>query len=333
MTKLTPLLICAVLASGCKTTPATPAAPETGQGTPVAPTWLNAAGAASFRPVLTVDGRPYLHVANALHSFKWSEPESLQDLSFPSCFDDEEVECPKVQPASDAAVAKVGPAPQAGSVYLVTHTGLCAPKLGTLVTINTTGCDPSVALAYPMTGCDGAYAPLALTGVANGADLRWRAAVDGPKEHYAAGATLADPGHNAAVATWFKASVPVAPGVPLEARALLVTATTEHESVQARMAAAHLHRPQCEDEIFELDAVGIQAGDSWHPVPDVGHLAGVISSGGHAVALVTNDTIHFGVHLRAEGYAFNDGGSFEYYRDNEECYDTGKIGYEQDCAP
>ena len=324
------LLLASILAvTSCKTAPELVAPAQV----VAAPTWSSATGVTEFLPIITVEGRPYLLAAHALHSFEWGDEEHLRGLRFPVCFDDNAADCPKVQPATDDMVTQVGSAPEAASVHLITPTGLCAPAIGKLAVVNTTGCDPSLALAFALTGCSGAFAPVAIQGPSAGSDVRWVPATRGALKRYVAGRTLADAGHSARVASWFTATVPAEPGTPLDARTMLQTAAGEREVVKARRAAAHLHRPQCEDMTFELDEVGIEVGPDWRPVSDAHDLAGAVFADGYAVAILSDDGTHFGVYVRGPGDGFSQVASLSYYRDNEECYDTGPVGYEQDCAP
>lgn len=328
-------LLCAALLTltSCKT--ATPPAKDTPPAKVEAaapPVWASLAEKTEFTPIIFAEKRPFLLVESALFTFEWSQRQDLKDLKFPPCFEDEEVECAKVFPADEATVAKLGAPPSVETIRLVTTKGLCKPALGPLTWINTTECEPSVALVYPLLSCDGPVAPVALRNHPDTPAMTWVPAVDGPIEPYAAGTQLADAGHDKAIKAWWKANVKEEAGIELEARTLLQSADSGREKIKAHRAAAHLHRPECHDEIWEIDAVGLETDTGWTPLPDVRDIAGVIAIDGFAAAIVCDDTLDMRVHTRTAS-GFESSAELPYYRDHEECYSTGKIGYEADCAP
>jgi hypothetical protein len=130
--------------------------------------------AAALRPVLTQDGVSYLWLA-----YEWTSDATPAWRRAPAgCWSEVDgaarrSDCPSSVAVPAEALGTLPSLPTTLSVIGVD--GPCTATIGAAVIIPTNGCEESVTVVAPLTGCPAEVAPLGLADAAFDGDLRWRA--------------------------------------------------------------------------------------------------------------------------------------------------------------
>lgn len=298
--------------------------------------WSALSGGATPAAVVHFQNKPFLFAEIVVRSFGEPENEALRDLPEPpDCQDSEsrgDAPCPISIPAP-AAAARALPAMPA-TVTVIGPAGTCEAKVEPLAVVRSSGCEPSVTLAFPLVGCEGPVAPVALRGGTTAAkDLQWVPVVEGPVEELHAPDAPADPSHRMWALEWLSGAAPAPPGVPVEMRARRNVATAGEESVEVWMAARHVRLPECNDTVSDHNALWLRRGERWIPVTDSPDMVGIVRQGGRVALVVLDDSRFIGAWGRTGEETFKQVLQARHFRDNEECYGPRGVGYESDCAP
>lgn len=287
-------------------------------------------------PVITwKDGKRYAVLHTELM------PEKLP--THPSCEVDEDslsFVCSEPIPLKGAPPEGLKPGDWAG-LTAITKTGPCALEVGAPVSLETSGCESSMTLAVPISGCED-YAPL-VTGGAPPAELRWVPKVEvvgdlGPKSLPTAlrpwivqelQETLVDLEVLEAMEPMTKGNSGIAElGVELA-----------KERWQTRMAGFQIVLSECDSWVPTFVENVMIAGEE---PPRKVNLPGDVATGwigaldfkGRLVAFVTRGETDTGLVARQSGGGFRSLHDLQHWAENEECFaGSGPLSFEELCGP
>lgn len=268
-------------------------------------------------------------------------PEKMP--THPSCEVDEEslsFVCGEPIPLKGALPEGLKPGAWAG-LSAITKAGPCALEVGAPVSLETSGCESSITLAVPISGCED-YAPLVTAG-APAAELRWAPKVEvvgdlGPKTLPTAlrpwiveelQATLVDLDVLAAMGPMTRGNSGIAElGVELA-----------KERWQTRMAGLQIVLSACESWVPTFVETVMVAGEE---PPRKVNLPSDVATGwigaldfkGRLVAFVTRGETDTGLVARQSGGTFRSLHDLQHWAENEECLSgSGPLSFEELCGP
>ncbi|MCE9571969.1 MAG: hypothetical protein K8W52_02315 [Deltaproteobacteria bacterium] len=243
---------------------------NTGPVVPLPAGLLHEAGA--LRPVITRNGATYLW----LH-YEWPNddtpaweraPEGCWE-PYGSGAEAAKATCPPSLPVPAEARASLGALPHTLGVIGVD--GPCTATVGAPIVISTAGCEPSVTVVAPLTGCAANVAPFGLADAAFDADLRWRGrATADPIPIGAKPPALRDPLVARYAAQWL-AEPTFAPAGRHDAAIVSAQLDGGVESLTAIELAAVVGTAgdQCEWTVENRSVIGVRRGDTLTPLPAI----------------------------------------------------------------
>ncbi|MBK9035534.1 MAG: hypothetical protein IPL61_30470 [Myxococcales bacterium] len=315
------------------------AAPGNRSGGAEPPADLLSRHAGAMRPVLVEDGKPYLW----LHMIQPYGDTPDEAPPAPACAE-ENTDCWKTMPAPADKAAALGPLP--ATVTVLTAKGTCVAKVEPVVIVNTSGCEPSMTYAAPLTGCDDAIAPVAFTAADVANDLRWLPA---PPVKMAAlpadAAALTDLVQRRYVAGWLAAGNLA--GTRRDGRTGVVSVDAGAEALTTVVAGALVgdSADECELNAADEQVLGLRRGDDFTELaltegPEVdGYVArvtewdGAIAWRDRVVGVISGRPRQVMVHAVGPGTPSTPLFTETIWWDNEECTQGTWSGVEYPCGP
>lgn len=314
-------------------------APGNRSGGETPPADLLSKHAGAMRPVITEDGKPYLW----LHMIEPFGDQPEEAPAAPACAE-ENIDCWKTMPAPADKAAAFGPLP--ATVTVLTAQGACTAKVEPVVIVNTSGCEPSMTYAAPLSGCAPAIAPVAFTGPDVATDLRW---LPTPPVKMAAlpddAAAITDPVQRRYVAGWLTSGNLT--GKRRDGRTGVVSVDAGAEALATVVAGALVGdtTEECELNAATEEVLGLRRGDEFTELaltegPEVdGYVLrvtewdGAIAWRGRVVGVVSGWPRSVMVHAIGAGAAPTPLYDQTIWWDNEECTQGNWSGVEYPCGP
>ena len=294
--------------------------------------------ATAMRPVLIEGGKPYLW----LHLIQPYGDTPEEAPPAPACAE-ENIDCWKTMPAPADKAAAFGALP--ATVTVLTAQGTCAAKVEPVVIVNTSGCEPSMTYAAPLTGCGDALAPVAFTAADVATDLRWLPAPPVKMAPLTDAAAIKDPVQRRYVEGWL-ASGSLA-GTRRDGRTGVVSVDAGDEALTTVVAGALVgdSDDECELNAAGEQALGLRRGDDFTElkltegpeldgyVVSVTEWDGAIAWRGRVVGVVSGRPRQVMVHAVGPAAAATPLFVETIWWDNEECTQGTWSGVEYPCGP
>jgi hypothetical protein len=293
--------------------------------------------AGAMRPVIMEDGKPYLW----LRLMEPFSDEADQAAAMPTCAEQDR-DCWHAMPAPDDKATAFAPLP--ATVTVLTAQGACTAQVGSVMIVNTSGCDLSITYAAPLTGCGDALGPVAFAAADVATDLRW---LPTPPVKMAAlpsdAASIKDPVQRRYVERWLASSLA---GKRRDGATGLVAVDAGGEALATVVAGAVVgdNPDECELSAVTEEALGLRRGDEFTELhlsdaPEVDgyvrHVTewdGAIAWRGRIVGVVSGGPRDLVIHAIGPGAAPTPIYNQSIWWDNEECTQGTWSGVEYPCG-
>ncbi|MEZ4340993.1 MAG: hypothetical protein R3B82_30580, partial [Sandaracinaceae bacterium] len=240
--------------------------------------------------------------------------------------------CPASIPAPEGMAQEAPP-----TVSVVTAAGPCEAQVGAAVLLDTSGCEPSITLAHPLTGCSAPVAGLAVVGARFDPDLRYLAAPEvrvTPVSDAESVAALPDATQRTLLSEWL--AEPAIADAPYHAgRTAFVSLDLGAETIETTVAELLVgpDAESCDATVERRTRVAVRRGDDAVTVDVPPPWQGVFAWRGRLVGVVTGGPRSVVVHAVQPDGATAIVSSARVWADNEECDESGWTNVEYPCGP